>query len=403
MTKPDNTSVSGHVVIVGGGVAGLEALLALRALLNDHVDLTLVTPQEWFVDRPWTVAEAFGFGSAARHSLPELAAESGAEFVRGTVAAVNAAEHRITCADGADLSFDTLILAPGARLSSPFADAIAFGAEGSGQAVREMVGRLRSGDARSAAFVAPSTTGWPLPLYELALMTARELAASNVEGVQLRLISSEDRPLALFGDQGSQSVGRLLAAAGIEFIGASEARVDAGHVTTGTTGEPVPTDYVVTLPLLRGPELRGVPATHPHEFVTVDEYGRVRGLADVYAAGDAADFPIKQGGLAAQQADTVAEHIAASYGANVDPAPFRPSLRGMLFTGGDPLYVRSDVPGADPEVPVAWYPLWWPPSKIAGRYLAPYLFDRGDDEGFGAPPSGFVDVDIPLSAITLPG
>ena len=75
-----------------------------------------------------------------------------------------------------------------------------------GQAVREMVGRLRSGEARSAAFVAPSTwTGWPLPLYELALMTARELAASNVEGVQLRLISSEDRPLALFGDQGTRA------------------------------------------------------------------------------------------------------------------------------------------------------------------------------------------------------
>jgi sulfide:quinone oxidoreductase len=402
MTQP-NTPTSGHVVIVGGGVAGLEALLALRALIGDRVDLTLVSQHDWFVDRPTTVAEPFGLGSAARHSLPELAAESGAEFVRATVSAVHADEHRISCADGPALPFDTLILAPGARLSSPFADAIAFGTEGSGQAVGEMIGRLRSGEARSAAFVVPTATGWSLPLYELALMTGRELAASNVAGVQLCLVSPEDRPLALFGDRGSESVARLLAAVGVEFVGATEARVDAGRVTADATGESVVADFVVTLPLLGGPGLAGVPATPPHGCVPVDEYGRVIGLADVYAAGDAVDFPIKQGGLAAQQADSVAEHVAARYGADVEPAPFRPALRGMLFTGEDPLYLRSGVPGSDPEVPGAWYPLWWPPTKVAGRYLAPYLFDRGSNEGLSGPPVGFIDVDIPLSAMTLPG
>jgi sulfide:quinone oxidoreductase len=124
----------------------------------------------------------------------------------------------------------------------------------------------------------------------------------------------------------------------------------------------------------------------------------------VYAAGDAVDFPIKQGGLAAQQADTVAAHVAARYGAAVDPAPFRPVLRGMLFTGGESLYMRSGVPNADPEVPGAWYPLWWPPTKIAGGHLAPYLFARSNEEiGYGGPPVGFIDVDIPLAAVTLPG
>ena len=102
-------------------------------------------------------------------------------------------------------------------------------------------------------------------------------------------------------------------------------------------------------------------------------------------------------------ADALAEHIAARYGAHVEPAPFRPVLRGMLFTGEDPLFMRSDVPGADPDVGSAWYPLWWPPTKIAGRYLGPYLFERSDEEGFRSPPMGFMDVDIPLAAVTLPG
>jgi sulfide:quinone oxidoreductase len=368
---------------------GLEALLALQALAGDRVDLTLVSQHDWFVDRPVTVAEPFGLASAARHSVPDIVAERGARFVGATVVAVDADAHRVSCADGTELSFDTLILAPGARLSAPVADVIAFGLEGSGRAIGEMLDRLRSGGARSVAFVAPSTTGWLLPLYELALMTAHELARSNVEGIALRLLSPEDRPLALFGEQGSQSAGRLLAAAGIEFI--------------GSTVDPAAADYVVTLPLLRGPDLAGVPTTPPDGFVAVDEHGQVRGLADVYAAGDGVDFPVKQGGLAAQQADAVAEHIAAAYGASVEPMPFRPVLRGMLFTGEAPLYLRSDVPGADPDVPGAWYPLWWPPTKIAGRYLPPYLFERGEEEGLRKPPAGFVDVDIPLAAMTLPG
>jgi sulfide:quinone oxidoreductase len=336
-----------------------------------------------------TVAEPFGRGSAARHSVPDIVAERGAKFVGATVVTVQADAHRVSCADGTELSFDTLILAPGARLSAPIADAITFGVEGSAPAIGEMLDRLRGGEARSVAFLAPSTTGWLLPLYELAVMTARDLARNNVKGVELRLLSPEDRPLALFGDQASQSAGRLLAAAGIEFI--------------GSTTDPVAADHVVTLPLLRGPELAGVPTTSPAGFIPVDEFGRVTGVADVYAAGDAVDFPVKQGGLAAQQADVVAEHVAAGHGAPVDPTPFRPVLRGMLFTGEAPLFMRAEVPRADPAIGSAWYPLWWPPTKIAGRHLAPYLFERDEDEALGRPPAGFVDVDIPLAAITLPG
>jgi sulfide:quinone oxidoreductase len=398
-----HSPVPEQVVIVGGGVAGLEALIALRTLVGDRVAVTLVSNDDWFVDRPVTVAEPFGLGSAARHPLPEIAAEFGAGFVHASVAEVAAAEHRVSCAGGPNLSFDTLILAPGARTRPPFADAIAFGVAGSGRAVKDMLSRLRSGEVRSVAFVAPSMTGWLVPLYELALMTGRELARSKVEGAQLRLVTAEDRPLTLFGGRGSESVGRLLAASGIEFIGATRATVRGGEVTLGASGESVAVDCVVTLPLMHGPGLAGVPAAQPDDFIPVDEYGRVEGLADVYAAGDAIDFPVKQGGLAAQQADAVVAHLAARHGARVDAAPFRPVLRGMLFTGDEPRFMRSGVPGADPDTSDAWYPLWWPPSKIAGRYLAPYLLKRSEVEGFAPPDEGFVDIDIPLTATTLPG
>jgi sulfide:quinone oxidoreductase len=74
--------------------------------------------------------------------------------------------------------------------------------------------------------------------------------------------------------------------------------LEPGHLS-------VQVDAVVALPLVRGPRLAGVPADDLG-FIPVDSHGRARGLEDVYAAGDATHFPVKQGGLATQQADVVA-------------------------------------------------------------------------------------------------
>ena len=85
-----------------------------------------------------------------------------------------------------------------------------------------------------------------------------------------------------------------------------------------------------------------------------------------------------------QQADAVAAAIAADLGAATPAPPFRPVLRGLLLTGGAPLYLRAEL-GGDQAVgdsralsgamrgEVSTRALWWPPGKVAGRYLAPYL------------------------------
>jgi sulfide:quinone oxidoreductase len=130
---------------------------------------------------------------------------------------------------------------------------------------------------------------------------------------------------------------------------------------------------------LEGRRLTGVPAD-AGDFIPVDGHGRVTGLEHVYAAGDGTAFPIKQGGLATQQADAVAETIAAAAGAPVTPEPFRPVLRGVLLTGGDDRFMRFDVAGGRGDPEVATHALWWPPTKIAGRYLAPFLFGRDELE-----------------------
>lgn len=93
----------------------------------------------------------------------------------------------------------------------------------------------------------------------------------------------------------------------------------------------------------------------------------------MFAAGDANTLPVKQGALATQQADAVAEVIAASVGAEVNPRSFHPLLRGVLLTGGRHDICERTCGGAGDDSTISEQALWWPPAKIAGRYLASYL------------------------------
>jgi CBS domain-containing protein len=164
-------------------------------------------------------------------------------------------------------------------------------------------------------------------------------------------------------------------------------------------------DRVVALPRLRGPRIDGLPQT-VEGFLPVDAHGQVHGLADVFAAGDITNFPVKQGGIAAQQADAAAEMIAANAGADLTPQPFRPVLRGLLLTGRQPRYLRHEITGGGGDVSEASpEPLWWPPAKIVGRYLAPFL---GSFAGVESPPEapaapGTVSVEVELDAAQVHG
>jgi sulfide:quinone oxidoreductase len=368
----------GEVLIVGGGVAALETLMALRDLAGDRAQVTLVAPDPDFVYRPMAVAEPFGLGEARRYPLRRIADDFGAQLVQAGVSAVDPSERRVALRSGDTMPYGTLVLAPGARFLPAFDDALTFSGPASAPAMRALLDELEQGLVRRIAFVAPSVVGWTLPLYELALLTARHATSNGLEASVL-LVTPEPSPLALFGPRASAAGAELLAAAGVEFMGATHLE-GAGHRLDA--------DRVVALPLVRGPQLDGVPAEHDFGFIPVDRHGRVEGLEGVYAAGDAINFPVKQGGLAAQQADAVAEHVAARHGVNLQPAPFQPVLRGMLFTGGADHYLRGEA--ASPR------PLWWPPTKIAGRDLAPYLYEREPSARPGPAPAGFADLEVPI-------
>ena len=148
--------------------------------------------------------------------------------------------------------------------------------------------------------------------------------------------------------------------------------------------------------MIEGPRLAGLPFDESG-FIPIDEHARVAGVEDVYAAGDGTNFPIKQGGLGTQQADAAAEHIAARLGASIEPTPFNPVLRGKLLTGSGSLDLRHDLTGGHGEGIASTHHLWWPPQKVGGRYLAPWL-TRNQPQAEPEAPAHLIDVEVALPA-----
>ena len=371
-----------RVLIAGGGVAGLETLLALRALAGDRVDITIVAPELKFVNRSMAVDQPFKPQRARGIRLQHTAAELDARWHRGALDRVEHARHRAVTKDGDELRYDMLVLAIGAHANREWTSdgVLTYHGGRDGPSYRLLLHQLHAGQVTRLAFVKPAGASWPLPLYDLALLTAAECTAHDLAGVELSLITPEDEPLGIFGNPASAAIRRLLDDAGVALHTSSYGVPNPpGWLDIAPGSRRLSVDRIVTQPRLVGPRLRGIPAGRDG-FIHADAHGRLVGLDGVFAAGDATAFPIKQGGLAAQQADAVAEVIAASVGAEIDPQPFRPILRGLLLTGGPARYLRSDISGeAGDDSTISSTTLWWPPDKIAGRYLAPYLSSQVGD------------------------
>ena len=372
-----STNTPFRVLIVGGGVAGLEAALALRELAGERVTTTLLAPAAEFVYRPMRVREPFGYSEARRYPLDDIGRDIGIELIRDAFKWLDPDARTVHTESGEKLEYDALLLAPGAVLKPRFKHAVTLDDSQLDEQLHGLIQDVEDGYVHKLAFISPTPMPWPLPLYELALMTARRAYDMNVD-MSVTLATPEDGPLAVFGAKASEAVDKLLVDNGILFIPSAHCETPAaGRVSISPGSRELMVDRVVALPQLFGPSLPGVPLHAHNGFVPIDAHCKVTGLERVYAAGDATDFPVKFGGIASQQADTAAEAIAALAGVAIEPAPFAPVLHGALLGGPRPLYLSAHVTGghgSSSEVSEA--PTAAPPTKIVAKYLAPYLESR---------------------------
>jgi sulfide:quinone oxidoreductase len=365
-----------RVIIAGGGVVALETALALADLALDRTDVTVIAPNAEFVYRPMTVREPFAYGAARRYPLASIVHDAGAKLLAGELGWVDTDKQMIHAKDEQAIEYDVLMLALGAKPVVHYSNALTIDDRRMDETLHGLIQDMEGGYLKSLAFVSPGRMAWPLPLYELALMSAARAYDMQIE-LSVTIVTPEDAPLAIFGSQASGAVNELLQNAGIEMIGSAYAEIPAeGQIVINPGDRRLEVDRVIALPELYGPSIRGIPLGE-HGFIHVDPYGKLRDVGPIYAAGDAIEFPIKQGGLGSQQADTAAQSIAALAGAPVTPKPFDPVVHGMLLTGAKPLYLTAHITGGHGfSSEISEIPTWSPPSKIAAKYLAPYLEEQ---------------------------
>jgi sulfide:quinone oxidoreductase len=377
-------------------------MLALRALAGDRVSVELIAPEPQFWYRPLAVAEPFGLAEVRHFDLSALAGEAGALFVPDELVSVDAARRLAHTRSGGPIGYDALLIACGAVPRPAIPGAVTFRGPADTPKIEQLLTEIETGVAKRVIFVVPAGSVWSLPAYELALMTGSWLLARGIEGVTVALVTPEDEPLHLFGREASEAAQTLLGERGIVVhTRAYPAEAKPGKLLLVPDGI-VPADRVVALPRLHGPRIEGIPQTF-EGFVPVDPHGHVAGLAGVYAAGDITTFPVKQGGIATQQADAAAQAIAAELGADLVPRPFKPVLRGLLVTGGVPSYLRAELDrDADPTSEASVTPLWWPPAKIVGHHLAPFLARLAGTEPPAEVSAGsVVPVEVELDVATI--
>ena len=364
-----------RVIVAGGGFAAAEAVLALRAYAGELVEIDLVAPETRFFFRPATTAALFTDATVESFDLARLAAETGASLFRDHLEAVAPEVKRVRLASGAQRSYDALVLAVGARARAAVPGAVTFRDHRDTTQLERVVEELRQGVLSSLVVTVPSGVTWTLPVYELALLAANEIERLGLN-TDVTLVTPERRELDVFGAPVSGFVSGLLADREVRVVRTTMPRVVDRYGLQLVDGGHIEADRVIAAPALVGRRIPGVPADFGG-FVRTRALGRVDELADVYAAGDMSSFPVKQGGLAAQQADAIAAVIALRAGAAPAMPPLSSVLRAQLFGAPEPLFLEAmlDLEGRPLEGRSRLYsePPWWPHATLVGRHVTPWM------------------------------
>lgn len=363
-----------RIVIAGGGVAALEACIAIRALGGDAVSPIVVAPNTDFSFRARSVGEPFGQPASSRVPLADVLGDLSIPHERAAISTVDPVAKVVRTVEGMSLPYQGLLVAVGGTPFPAYTHGISFDrTSGPPDAFDELLADIEANLVTSVAFVVPEAAGWVMPAYDLALQLAAWSLRHEVKA-EIQMVTAETAPLDCFGSEASRRVEAVLDAAGIRLVCDTEPVLVSDTIMTAA-GRWITADRIVSLPRLAGPRIRGLPCDSSG-FIEVDAQGSVAGCPGVYAAGDGASHLRKQGGLAAQQADRAARALLREAGLRVPEPAGPPALRGALATPEGPLFLESSSTGYG----VGRYtstatltPLWDPPGKVATCWLGPFL------------------------------
>lgn len=397
-----------RVLVLGGGFGGLEAAFYLRMKLGASADVTLVSDRDYFLFKPNTIYIPFGLDpDKLKVGLARPTRRKNIAFVRDRVREVDPDAKRVSTEDHR-LPYDFLVVATGADMRPEEVPGLREHAETIWTpremlrlrlALYDLLERARSGEHRRVLFLVAPNNKCAGPLYELVFMLdtwlRRKGARANVD---LTLSTYEETYIQAFGPRLHEYV-----------AGEFERRVIAGH--TGhvarrvdpeavhyENGRSLPYDLLVAFsPYAAEVSYPALPGDDRGFVETETGSRQVVGQPDVYAVGDAGDFPVKQAFLAFLQGDAAAEHICARVLGTKPETAFRPTSMCVmeqfdtatfaqvpLRLTGDPARPIEVDPEAADGYKVGSYATWRLGKKALGYYL-PFRFAFGNPFHAGIP------------------
>lgn len=391
-----------RIVILGGGFAGLETTFLLRHRLHDEVELALVSDTPEFLYRPNTIYIPFGLDpEKLRIPLDQPTRRQQIDFFQGTVADVDPEAGRIEFEDRPSLSYDQLVIATGADMRPTEVPGLAEHATTIWtpkemlklrREIERIIERAEDGKVTRLLFLVPPNNKCSGPLYEMVFMIDTHLRRKKVrDAVEIVWTSAEHSYIQAFGPRIHEVVA--------EEFGERHIAGYLEHVVTEVTdtqvhfenGETFDYDSLISFPPYIAKVHYSDLPTDDRGFIQTDPASRaVTGFPNIYAPGDAGDFPVKQAFLAFLQADATAEAIVGKRRGTSPRVTFDPiSMCVMeqfdkavfaqvpLRTTGDPDYPVEVRPDADGEYKVGVSPLWRLGKKMLGFYL-PMRFRAGE-------------------------
>jgi NADH dehydrogenase FAD-containing subunit len=397
-----------RVLILGAGFAGLEAAFLLRLRMHEQVEIAIVSDSESFLFKPNTIYIPFGADPDSFFvSLTKPTRKQNINLVEGRAREIDPDRKLVSLEDGSSLPYDFLVIGTGSDMRPDEVPGLAEHAatiwtpaamSDLGRRIESVRERAAGGVNQEILFNVPPNNKCAGPLYEIVFMLETWLRRKKVrDRVKLTYSTFERSFIQAFGPRLHEVVTTEFAERGIE--GHTHELIE--HVSEGEAcfvdGTIRPFDELISFPpYVAAMTYEGLPSDDRGFLETDSRTRQVEGHPEIYAPGDAGDFPVKQAFLAMLQADATADHIASQSGVKEFTAAFDPiSMCVMemldkatfaqvpLRVTGDPEHPVEVRPGAGDDYKVGVSPLWRVGKKVLGFYL-PMRFSAGEPFHAGA-------------------
>jgi sulfide:quinone oxidoreductase len=396
-----------RVVVLGGGFGGLETAFDLRRLAGERARITLVSNQDHFLFKPNSIYVPFGLDPARlRVPLARPAARRGIELVQASAHGIDPDSREVEV-DGRRIPYDFLVVATGSGMRAEEVPGLAEHAISTWtsedmlslrEAFDGLLAASRQGASRRVLFCVPPNNKCAGPLYEIVLMLETWLRRKHARrAVEIVWATYEDSYIQAFGPRLHEVMVKEFERRGIEgHHGHLVERVEP-DVVACTNGARIGYDLLVAFPpYVASTAFAGLPADDRGFLTTEPASRRVVGHPEIFAVGDAGDFPVKQAFLAFLQADAAAGQITAEILGTEPRATFDPvSMCVMeqfdratfaqvpLRLTGDPARPIEVRPDADGAYRVGSSKAWRAGKKMLGMSV-PWRFGRGQPFHGGA-------------------